>query len=204
MRNALTVVLVGSFVLAAPLHAQSAGFHLRGFRVEANAGEDRYRSSDTDRSKFGYGATIGADAEVNRFVVGVEGSYWRDSKAQVNCVTGGAGIFCNSARSELGAAVRAGYEFAPGFLLFGKGGVVRDRQHNVFTSSGGLYVVNGQIVPGPPSTDTRFTQSGYELGGGVEYSLPSHFYVDAQYVYSRYRNHTARNRLIAGLGYRFR
>ena len=203
MRSSNLVILAAGFGLAAPLHAQSAGFALRGLRIEANAGGDRYNSSNTHRTKFGYGATIGADAEINRFVLGVEGSYWRESKEPVNCLTGGAGTFCNLTGRELGAAVRAGYEVAPGFLLFGKAGLVRDKQRNVFTSAGGLFVVNGQIVPGPPSTDTRFTESGYEVGGGLEYSFGGHFYADGQYVYSRYRNHTARNRLMAGLGYRF-
>lgn len=189
--------------LTAPLHAQSAGIQLRGVRVEANAGGDRYSSSGTHRNKFGYGATVGVDAELSRFVIGVEGSYWRDSNQPVNCLTGGAGTFCNSTGREFGAAVRAGYEFAPGLLLFGKAGLVRDRQRNVFTSSGGIFIVNGQIVPGPPSTDMRFSESGYEVGGGLEYSLTSHFYADGQYVYSRYRNHTSRNRVMAGLGYRF-
>ena len=203
MRTQAFQFFVGFCALTAPLHAQSTGFRLRGVRVEANAGGDRYSSSGTHSNKFGYGATVGVDAEFSRFVIGVEGSYWRDSKQPINCLTGDAGTFCNSAAREFGGAVRAGYEFAPGLLVFGKAGLVRDRQRNVFTSSGGDFIVDGQIVPGPPSTDMRFSESGYEVGGGLEYSLTSHFYADGQYVYSRYRNQTSRNRIMAGLGYRF-
>ena len=101
------------------------------------------------------------------------------------------------------ASTSAGYAFTPQLLLFGKLGYVHDRQHNVFTSSGGTFFVNGQIVPGPPSSESRFGQSGFETGGGVEYSLANHFYADAQYIYSKYRNHTVRNRVMLGVGYRF-
>ena len=81
--------------------------------------------------------------------------------------------------------------------------MVRTRQREVFTSAGGLFYVNGQFVAAPPSSDARFREDGYELGGGVEFSLSRHFYADAQYVHSRYRNRTFRNRVMAGLGYRF-
>jgi outer membrane immunogenic protein len=201
------LILLAAFAAAAaavPVEAQTSGFVFRGVRIEANAGPDRYSSSDTHRTKFGYGASAGADIQMNRFVLGLEGSYWRDEKHITNCVTGGAGTFCNSSGGqELGAAVRAGYAFTPQLLLFGKLGYVRDRQRNVFTSSGGPFFVNGEIVPGPPSSDSRFGQSGYEAGGGVEYSLARHFYADAQYVYSKYRNHSVRNRVMLGVGYRF-
>lgn len=203
MRNYTIIMLATLGVVSAPLHAQSAGIGLRGIRIEANAGSDRYSSSGTDRTKFGYGAIVGADTEFSRFVIGVEGSYWRDSKRTTNCLTGGAGTFCNSTGRELGAAVRAGYAFTPQLLVFGKAGLVRDQQRNIFTSNGETFFVNGQLVAGPPSSDTRFNESGYELGGGLEYSLASHFYGDAQYVYSRYRNQTTRNRIMLGLGYRF-
>ncbi|MEP6982261.1 MAG: outer membrane beta-barrel protein [Sphingomicrobium sp.] len=204
MRKSGMIMLAAAGVLSAPLQAQSTGVALRGIRVEANAGGDRYSSSNTRRTKFGYGATIGADLELSRFILGVEGSYWRDAKRVTNCLTGGAGTFCNSSgQHELGAAVRAGYALTPQLLIFGKAGIVRDRQRNIFTSSGSTFYVNGQFVPAPPSSDTRFSESGYELGGGLEYSLASHFYADAQYVYSHYRNETVRNRVMLGLGYRF-
>lgn len=204
MRKSLLVMLAGFGAVSAPVQAQSNGFMFRGVRIEANGGADRFSSSGTHRTKFGYGATAGADVQMSHFVLGVEGSYWRDAKRITNCITGGAGTFCNSTGGqELGAALRAGYEFTPRLLLFGKLGYVRDRQRNVFTSSGGTFFVNGQFVPGPPSSDSKFGQSGFETGGGLEYSLASHFYADAQYVYSRYRNHTVRNRVMLGLGYRF-
>jgi opacity protein-like surface antigen len=75
---------------------------------------------------------------------------------------------------------------------------VRDREREVFTSSGQTYYVNGEFVPGPPSSYRRFNESGYQLGGGLEYSLQSHVYANLQYVYSRYRDHDVRNRLMGG------
>lgn len=204
MRKPTMIMLAGLSAASAPLQAQSTGMGLRGVRIEANAGGDRFSSAGAHQTKFGYGATIGADAEFSRFVVGIEGSYWRDAKRLTNCLTGGAGTFCNSSgQHEFGAAVRAGYALTPQLLIFGKAGIVRDRQRNIFTSSGSTFYVNGQFVPAPPSSNTSFSESGYELGGGMEYSLASHFYADAQYVYSHYRNETVRNRVMFGLGYRF-
>lgn len=204
MRKSVILGLIATAGFAAPLQAQSTGLQFRGFRVEANAGSDRFGSADSHRSKLGYGATIGADAAIGRFVLGVEGSYWRDSKRATNCLTGDAGTFCSSSgQREFGAAVRAGVEITPQLMAFGKLGYVRDRQHEVFTSSGQTFYVDGVFVPGPPSSDLRFSQNGYEFGGGLEYSLQSHIYVSGQYVHSRYRNHTDRDRLMAGLGYRF-
>ena len=204
MRTMIIAALTISGISAAPALAQSQGLGLRGFRIEANAGSDRYKAADGDQSKFGYGATVGIDTQISRFVIGVEGSYWRDSRRVTNCVTGGAGSFCSSSgQRELGAAARAGFLVTPQLLLFGKGGFVRDRQREVFTSNGQTFYVDGRFIAGPNSSDIRFNESGYEVGGGIEYSLMSHVYADAQYVYSRYRNHNSRNRLMTGIGYRF-
>lgn len=189
--------------MPAALNAQSMDVSLRGFRIEANAGVDRFGSADTHRSKFGYGATAGVDANVGPLVVGVEGSYWRDSNKPVNCLTGDAGTFCSTAYGELGAAVRAGFAISPALLVFGKAGVVRTREREVFTSAGGPFYVDGEFVPAPPSTDIRFSESGYELGGGAEFALSPHVYANAQYVYSHYRDRTTRSRVMAGVGYRF-
>lgn len=204
MRSTLNAALIGAAVLSTPLHAQAPGIALRGFRVEANAGADRFHSADSRRSKFGYGATIGGDVSISRFVLGVEGSYWRDAGKITNCLTGGAGTFCSSSgQRDLGAAVRAGFEITPQLLAFGKFGYVSDRQREVFTSSGQTFYVNGQFVAGPPSSDLKFRENGYEVGGGLEYSLHSHVFADAQYVHDRYRNRNSRDRLVLGLGYRF-
>lgn len=196
-------LLLALITAPAALSAQSTALGLRGVRVEANAGGDRFGSADAHRTNFGYGASAGIDAEVSHVVIGVEATYWRDSDSPTNCLVGGAGTFCSTAGRELGAAIRAGVAVTPALLLFGKAGVVRTRQREVFTSAGGLFYVNGQFVPAPPSTDTRFDEGGYQLGGGAEYSLSSHVYADAQFVHSRYRNRTTRNRIMAGLGYRF-
>ena len=62
-------------------------------------------------------------------------------------------------------------------------------------------------MPGTPlSPAARSGESigGYQVGGGVEYSLTKMFYVSGQYVYSRYDNHTARQRAMFGAGIRFK
>lgn len=204
MHPSIYTALIGTAVVSAPLHAQASAVALRGFRVEANAGTDRFHSADTRRSKFGYGATIGADVSISRLVLGVEGSYWRDSGKITNCLTGGAGTFCStSGQRELGAAVRAGFAITPQLLAFGKVGYVSDRQREIFTSSGQTFYVNGQFVAGPPSSDLKFDESGYDVGGGLEYTFQNHVFADAQYVHARYRNRNSRDRAMLGVGYRF-
>ncbi len=73
------------------------------------------------------GASIGADAELSRFVLGVDASYWRDLRQITDCVTAGAGTLCSSnGHRELGVPARAGFLVTPALLLFGKAGCVRD------------------------------------------------------------------------------
>lgn len=206
MRTRIALAVCGIAIgLTAPAQAQDSDVSLRGIRIEANAGGDRLRSAFTHDNSFGYGGTIGFDGMIgDRFVVGAEGSVWRPENDETNCATGPAGTFCNTSRYELGAAVRAGYLVTPRLLVFGKGGYAFDNQRNVFTSSNALFYQNGTIVQAPASFTREPAGSGYQVGGGAEYSFTDMFYVNAQYVYSRYDNDTSRQRVMAGVGVRFR
>jgi outer membrane immunogenic protein len=132
-------------------------------------------------------------------VIGPEATYWRASNWSQNCSGGDiGGSICHKSFEEFGAAIRAGYLVTPSVLVFGKGGYVSNEQRKRFDAPVGetSYYNHGRA-------------DGYQVGGGVEYSLtqvslPLPVYVDAQYVYSRYDDHTSRQRLMAGVGVRFK
>lgn len=206
MRNVLIAAGLAMSVVSNPVHAQSFTSAFRGIRVEANAGGDRFQSQGEHNDKFGYGGTIGFDGVINdRFVIGAEGTYWRANKWTENCTSGiNGGSVCQKSFEEYGAAVRAGYLMTPKLLVFGKGGYVTNDQRKRFDPSGSLFYVNGQIVGPETGYYNHGGTDGYQVGGGAEFSLTDMFYVDGQYVYSNYHDHTARQRVMAGVGVRFR
>ena len=69
----------------------------------------------------------------------------------------------------------------------GTGGVTEDRYESILTHG-------RQLAP----------NLSLQIGGGAEYSLTDMFYVGAGYRYSNYGNHTARQRLFASAGIRFK
>lgn len=176
---------------------------LRGFRIEGNIGGDRYQSQGVHRDKLGYGATIGFDGLIgNRIVIGPEATYWRANDYTENCTAGtiNGGTLCNKSFDEFGVGVRAGVLLAPQLLVFGKGGYVTNEQRKRFT---------------PPAGQTGFydhyNTDGYQVGGGVELSMADRFkgplaglYINGQYVYSQYNDHTSRQRVMAGIGIHFK
>ncbi|WP_254606337.1 outer membrane protein [Sphingomonas bacterium] len=175
---------------------------LRGFRIEGNAGGDRFRSQGQHRDKFGYGATIGFDGLIgDRIVVGPEASYWRANNYTEICTPGGGGgTLCNKSFDEYSVGVRAGLLLAPQLLIFGKGGYVLNEQRKRFTA------------PTPQASYyDHYNTEGYQVGGGVELSMADRFkgplaglYVNAQYVYSDYYDHSSRQRVMGGIGIHFK
>lgn len=194
----LAAVWVTAAAQAAP--AQDLTTSFRGFRLEGNAGGDRFQSGGDHKSKFGYGGTIGFDGQIgDKIVVGPEASYWRANHWNENCTPGAiGGTVCDKSFQEFGTAIRAGYLVTPQLLVFGKGGWVRNEQRRSFAAPAGET---------PYYNHTSI--DGYQVGGGVEYSLtqlslPVPVYVSAQYVYSNYADHTSRQRLMGGIGIRFK
>lgn len=178
--------------------SSSNGTSFRGIRVEGNFGGDRFRSEGTHNDEFGYGGTIGFDGTYgDRIVIGAEGSYWRASGWNQNCqVLPDDNSICHKAFEEWGAAVRAGYLVTPQLLVFAKGGYVNSEQRRRIDDPAGTQLVYD-----------HYRADGYQLGGGVEYTLTQGrmpVYVNAQYVYSDYHGHTARQRLMGGVGVRFK
>ncbi|MHA6719208.1 outer membrane protein [Sphingomonas sp. RS6] len=200
MRNAFILAIAAAGLTATAAQAQDTGSNgtsFRGIRVEANAGGDRFQSQGNHDDNFGYGGTIGFDGKLgDRIVIGAEGSYWRANDWAENCSAASGGTVCHKSFEEWGAAVRAGVLVTPRTLVFAKGGYVTNEQRKwLSTPTGGYY--------------DHFNTDGYQVGGGVEYSITDEasrmpVYANVQYVYSQYNDHTARQRVMAGVGVRFK
>lgn len=177
----------------------SNGTGFRGIRLEGNLGGDRFQSEGNHNDKFGYGGTVGFDGTLGeRIVIGAEASYWTPGKGNENSTgLANGNSIDHKAFEEWGAAVRAGYLVTPQMLVFGKAGYVNGEQRKRIEGPTGNTLVYD-----------HYRADGYQVGGGVEYtvmpqgSLP--VYVNAQYVYSNYNGNSARQRVMAGVGIRFK
>jgi outer membrane immunogenic protein len=172
----------------------------RGIRIEGNVGGDRFQSQGHHNDKFGFGGTVGFDGVIgNKIVIGPEGSYWHANDGNENCSGGRTGgTICEKSFEEWGAGVRAGYLVTPNFLVYGKGGYVDNEQRKSF---------NAPV--GQTSFYDHYRTDGYQVGGGVEYSLGRDvmkmpLFVGAQYVYSQYNDHTSRQRVMGSIGFHFK
>jgi outer membrane immunogenic protein len=209
MRALLFAALSATAVSAAPAYAfdlSSVPTSFRGFRVEGNVGGDRWQALGEHNTKLGFGGTIGFDGVIaDRIVVGAEGSYWRAKGFNDVRASGlNGGVVDDKSFEEYGAAFRAGYLVTPKLLIFGKGGLAVNEQRKSFNPTSNLYYVNGAIVGPEQSYYRHENYYGYQAGGGVEYSLTPMFYADVQYVYSNYDTHTSRQRVMGGVGIRFK
>ncbi len=201
MRTLIIATATAAIALGATAaSAQDLTTTFRGFRVEGDVGGDRFQSQGVHNDKLGYGATVGFDGQIgSRIVIGPEASYWRANNWSQNTTPGviGGDVSTRSFQ-EYGAAIRAGYLVTPSLLVFGKGGYVNNEQRKAFAAP-----------VGETSFYDHYRTDGYQVGGGVEYSLdqlhtPVPVYMNVQYVYSAYDDHTARQRVMAGVGIRFK
>jgi outer membrane immunogenic protein len=182
--------------------AQAATNSFRGFRVEGNVGWDKFQALGTHNNKLGYGGTVGWDGALNdKLIIGPEASYWRANNWSQGCGDGVAGgSVCTKSFEEWGAAVRVGYMVTPNVLVFGKGGYVSNEQRKRFDAPAG-----------ETSYYNHYRTDGYQAGGGVEFSMAdrlsgplSGLYMNAQYVYSNFADHTSRQRVMGGVGIHFK
>jgi len=169
-----------------------------GIRVEGNLGWDSQKAYGNHHDKLGYGGSAGWDGNVtNRIVVGPEVSYWHPDAGR-NAVNSDNGRATTVGGDIWGAAVRVGFRATPSLLIFGKGGYVNQSQSS--------YVATPSAV-----LRSSYHVDGYQVGGGVQYSpadrfsfVPANVYLSAQYVYSKFDNHTSDQHAMGGIGIRFR
>ncbi|MCA1956598.1 outer membrane beta-barrel protein [Zymomonas sp.] len=190
--------------------ANHSGIKFRGLRVEGDIGWTRAQANHTSgRNNMGYGGTLGVDAVVdNFFVFGVEGSYWNPSKmwednSGSNVAIGSKGnnigqIGTNqySARKmfqEWDATLRMGFLPTKDLLIYMAGGYASGKQRNVSVDGAGV-ALNKKYVG---------WSNGYSVGGGIEYSITKNFFMNAQYRWTQFGNHTSRSRATLGFGFRF-
>jgi outer membrane immunogenic protein len=197
MRTILLIAAASAALISSGASAQDNPTSFRGIRIEGNIGGDRFQSQGVHNDKLGYGGTVGFDGVIgDRIVIGPEGSYWRANDWTENCTSASNGSTCHKSFEEWGAAVRAGVLVTPRALVFAKGGYVSNEQRKRFTAG-----------PGGGSFYDHFRTDGYQVGGGVEYTVTEGrvpAYVNVQYVYSQYNDHTSRQRLMASVGIRFK
>lgn len=180
--------------------APDRGATFRGIRIEGNIGGDRFRSQGRHHDKLGYGATVGWDGMIaKRFVFGPEASFWRANDWNEICGPGSAGgTVCQKSFEEWSVGGRVGMLVTPNLLVFGRGAYVTNEQRKRFDAPAGQ---TGYY--------DHYNTNGYQVGGGVEYSLGRDvmhmpLYVGAQYVYSQYHDHTSRQRVMGSIGIRFK
>ncbi|WP_156679062.1 outer membrane protein [Sphingomonas profundi] len=173
----------------------TSGTSFRGFRAEGQVGLDRFQSQGQHNDKLGYGGAIGFDGQIgDRIVIGPEASYWRANEWNSNQTAGvRGGLIDHKSFEEWGAAVRAGYLVTPQILVYGKAGYVSNEFRKSFVPAAGT---------GETGYYNHGRSDGYQVGGGVEYSLTDRFYVNGEYKYSNYANDTARQRALIGFGVR--
>lgn len=200
MRNDFVLFAAAAATLAAgSVSAQDAGSgpftsSFRGFRIEGQAGGDRFQSEGDHRDKFGYGGAAGFDGMIgNRIVVGPEVGYWRGRGTNTTGGAFGGDTVARKSLEEWTAGVRGGYLVQPKLLVYGIGGYARAEERLAYSG------VNGQ-----GGFSRRDNADGWFAGGGAEYSLTDLVYVGAGYRYANYDNHTARQRLFGSVGVRFK
>jgi outer membrane immunogenic protein len=121
------------------------------------------------------GAHVGYNAQINQWVVGVEGSVDGtsiDSTVQVGGLPfTGKLLVEGSIRGRLGVAWDR-------LLLYATGGV----------AFGGFESIYPPVLP--PSTTVSVTRTGWTAGGGVEYALNNNWSLRAEYRYTDFGSYT--------------
>jgi outer membrane immunogenic protein len=201
MKNLILAAAGGLALVATSAQAQTANTStFLGFRAEGQVGWDKFQSQGTNNEKLGYGAAIGFDGQIgDKIVIGPEASYWRANKWTSNRTPGvRGGIVDHKSFEEFGVAIRAGYRVTPQVLAYAKAGYVSNEFRKSFNPAN----------PTPTLRETGYynhgRSDGYQVGGGVEYSLTDMFYVNGEYKFSKYANHSARQRALVGFGVRFK
>src|SRR3954471_10875213 len=97
----LAVLATTTCLAAQPADAQS----IRGFRVEAQTGYDRFSADGDSRGKLGFGGALGVDFNLGGgFIVGPEATFWR-GHTKIDTVDG-PGVAEHWSKQEWAGALR--------------------------------------------------------------------------------------------------
>jgi outer membrane immunogenic protein len=157
----------------APPSEMAQAYNWTGFYLGLNGGggwgDSHWQGiGRADLSGGQVGGMAGYNWQVGRTVLGVEGDVgWNSMKGSVACPAVGAGGTCSTNETWLSTVRgRAGYAF---------GGVLP-------YVTGGLAVGNIQAAaPGLPGATN--TNTGWTVGGGIEFALPGNWTAKAEYLH---------------------
>jgi outer membrane immunogenic protein len=162
-----------------------AGVHAGG----AFSDDKIHSSGDFSSAGFIGGGQVGCDYQfAPAWVVGVEGrAAWASLTSKTPGSATQAGIlfptqFTVSNDFLASATARAGYSVAPGWLIYGRGGVAWTRENSniAFTSPASGLAVD-------PSGIT--TATGWIAGGGLDWAVAPHWSVNVEYDYYNFGTH---------------
>ena len=166
----------------------------------ADAGLGTVTSTNSKKDGVTIQATLGYDAHVfDNFVVGAElaGAYSPgENKQVVTFSSDPANPVSINYKSDLTfeATLRAGITVTPNALLYVKGGYANTRLEAAITvPTGGL--ASPTLVSG--------NNSGWVVGGGVEYAFTPKISGRIEYKYFDFEGPRTRQQVVAGLGYSF-
>src|SRR3569832_235940 len=123
--GALTAV-----ALVLGLSAQAANAQAVTFHADGDVGISSFHADGHSKSKFGWGASAGADFDLGGFFVGGEGTFWW-APAEVHGLDG-AGVVNHKTFQEWGLGLRAGVAIMPGTKVYGKIAYVTNEQRKEF------------------------------------------------------------------------
>lgn len=191
---AVTAAVVSTSAMAADLPAKAppyippapvwnwSGFYIGGHVGAAFRGDDSFSSDvfglggGNNDAAFMGGGQVGADYQFSsNWVIGIEG--------QISGISSGDRTFADgfgtlSQRTDWLASVtgRLGYTWGPG-LLYAKGGVA-------FRDNGGLTMAS----LGDPTFFVDRNDTGYTVGGGIEYMFSPNWSAKVEYQYFNFDN----------------
>jgi outer membrane immunogenic protein len=146
------------------------GFYL-GLNGGGAWGTSRFNFAAPGTTRFGtagglFGGTAGVNYQIGHLVLGLEGDFdWADVSGSGNCVL--AGITCSSRNDWMGTARgRIGYAFDR-FMPYVTGGAAF-----------------GDLKTGLATGD----QTGWTVGGGIEYALSNKWTIKLEYLHVDFGN----------------
>ena len=191
--------LATALIVATPAHAWAAEFD--GPFVGAQVGwqseamldpESSYGAVPVDETTNAVtgGIYTGYDKTLNgRFVVGAEAGLDFASDDEVQSSATGT-TFTVDPKYSVDLTARAGYLLNPQTLVYARGGYTNARVRTSIADVSGI------------QSDSD-NQEGWLAGAGVERQLAPNTSARIEYRYSKFSEDNARNRVLAGLSYRF-